>query len=90
MWQICDSAYDIIKAEKEKMKMKKELLKGLNERQIELVMNSKNPEELLKLAQEEDVELSEEQLAAVSGGGCSGDDKKDDNNKNDGHRKIES
>lgn len=70
--------------------MKKELLKGLNERQIELVMNSKNPEELLKLAQEEDVELSEEQLAAVSGGGCSGDDKNDDNNKDDGHRKIES
>ncbi len=50
--------------------MKKELLKGLNEEQIEKARACKSSEELLALAKEEGVELSEEQLEAVSGGAC--------------------
>ena len=50
--------------------MKKELLKGLSEEQIAKVKSCKNQDELLKVAREEGVELSEEQLSAVSGGGC--------------------
>ena len=52
--------------------MKEELLKGLNEEQIAKVKACKNQEELLKIAKEEGVALSDEQLTAVSGGGCSG------------------
>ena len=51
--------------------MKKELLKGLTEEQIKKVEACKNAEEILALAKAEGVQLSEEQLAAVSGGGCS-------------------
>lgn len=51
--------------------MKKELLKGLTKEQIEKASKCKTTEELLKLAKEEGVEMSEEQLAAVSGGICS-------------------
>ena len=50
--------------------MKEELLKGLTEEQIAKVKDCKNQEELLKIAKEEGVELSDEQLNAVSGGGC--------------------
>ena len=50
--------------------MKEELLKGLSEEQIAKVKACKNQEELLALAKEEGVELSEEQLTAVSGGAC--------------------
>lgn len=50
--------------------MKKELLKGLTEEQIAKVKACKNSEELLKLAKEEGIELSDEQLEAISGGGC--------------------
>ena len=53
--------------------MKKELLKGLTEEQVAKVKACKNSEELLKLAKEEDIELSDEQLEAVNGGGCSRD-----------------
>ena len=53
--------------------MKQELLKGLTEEQIAKVKVCKNGEELLKLAKEEGVELSDEQLEAVNGGGCSSD-----------------
>ena len=49
--------------------MKEELLKGLSEEQIAKVKACKNHEELLKIAKEEGVELTDEQLAAVSGGG---------------------
>ena len=52
--------------------MKEELLKGLTKEQIEKIKTCKSKEELLKLAKEEGVELSDEQLTAVSGGGCSG------------------
>ena len=51
--------------------MKKELLNGLSEEQIEKVKACKNPEELFRLAKEEDIELTEEQLAAINGGACS-------------------
>ena len=47
---------------------REELLKGLTDEQIARVKACKNQEELLKLAQKEDIELSDEQLAAVSGG----------------------
>ena len=50
--------------------MKKELLKGLNEEQIAKVKACKSQDELLVLAKEEGVELTEDQLSAVSGGGC--------------------
>ena len=53
--------------------MKDELLKGLSEEQIAKVKACKNSKELLKLAKEEDIELSDEQLEAVNGGGCSND-----------------
>ena len=51
--------------------MRKELLKGLTEEQIKKVEACKNSDEILALAKAEGVQLSEEQLAAVSGGGCS-------------------
>ena len=51
--------------------MNKELLKGLTEEQIAKIKACKSQEEMLALAKEEGVELSEEQLNAVSGGACS-------------------
>lgn len=62
--------------------MKKELLKGLSEEQIAKVKACKTIEELLKLAKEEGIELTSEQLEAISGGACSSTDNK--------HRKIDS
>ena len=52
--------------------MKQELLKGLSEEQIARVKACKSHEELLALAKEEGFELTDEQLATISGGGvCS-------------------
>ena len=51
--------------------MRKELLKGLSEEQIKKVEACKSSEEILALAKAEGVQLSDEQLEAVSGGGCS-------------------
>ncbi len=52
--------------------MKQDLLKGLTDEQIAKVKACKGSEELLALAKKEGIELSNEQLAAVSGGGvCS-------------------
>lgn len=51
--------------------MKKELLNGLTEEQIARVKECKNPEELLSVAREEGIELTDEQLEAVNGGWCS-------------------
>ncbi len=48
--------------------MREELLKGLTEEQIKKVEACKNAEEILALAKEEGVTLSDEQLEAVSGG----------------------
>lgn len=50
--------------------MKEDLLKGLSEEQIAKVKACKNQEELLAVAKEEGIELTEEQLEAVSGGAC--------------------
>ena len=50
--------------------MKQELLKGLTEEQIAKVKACKNSEELLSFAKAEGVELTSEQLSAISGGGA--------------------
>ena len=52
--------------------MRKELLKGLTEEQIKKVESCKSSEEILNLAKAEGIELSDEQLEAVSGGFCGG------------------
>ena len=62
--------------------MKEELLKGLTKEQIAKVKQCKNHEELLALAKQEGIELTDEQLEAVNGGSCSSSNKK--------KRKIES
>ena len=49
--------------------MREELLKGLTEEQIAKIKACNSSEELLELAKAEGVELSEEQLNAISGGG---------------------
>ena len=49
---------------------KQELLKGLSKEQIAKVKNCHNQEELLKIAKQEGIELSDEQLEAVNGGWC--------------------
>jgi bacteriocin-like protein len=54
--------------------MMKQLLKGLSEEQIAKVKSCNSCEDLLRLAEEEGVQLTDEQLAAISGGGCSDDD----------------
>ena len=51
--------------------MNQDLFKGLSEEQIAKVKACKNNEELLALAKQEDIELTEEQLEAVNGGWCS-------------------
>ena len=48
--------------------MKEELLKGLTEDQIAKIKECKSNEEMLALAKQEGVQLSDEQLEAVSGG----------------------
>ena len=68
--------------------MKKELLKGLNEEQIAKVEACDDVRDLLQLAKDEGVELTPEQLEAVSGGGCSDDDE-GETKKKDHPRKLE-
>ena len=48
--------------------MNKELLKGLSQEQIEKVKACTNQDQILRLAKEEGIELTNEQLEAVSGG----------------------
>ena len=50
--------------------MKEELLKGLTKEQINKIKSCKNTDEMLLLAKQEGIELTDEQLEAVSGGGC--------------------
>ena len=50
--------------------MKDELLKGLTEEQFTKFKACKSTEERLALAKEEGVELTDDQLEAVSGGAC--------------------
>ena len=56
--------------------MKAELLKGLTEEQIAKVKECNSVSDILELAKTEGMELTAEQLSAVSGGGCG-----DDNNR---------
>ncbi|MBE6126448.1 MAG: hypothetical protein E7182_00460 [Erysipelotrichaceae bacterium] len=73
------------------MNVKQELLNGLAADQIEKVAECDNSFDLLQLAKDEGVELSDEQLDAVSGGGCGGDDDKDQPKDTPlGQRKIDS
>ena len=65
---------------------KKDLLKGLTEEQILKAKNCKNEAELLKLGQEEGLELTDEQLEAVSGG-CGGSNDDNDKKDNDENKK---
>ena len=51
--------------------MRKELLKGLTEEQIAKVREFDDVSDLIQLAKDEGVELTEEQLNAINGGGCS-------------------
>lgn len=55
--------------------MKEELLKGLSKEQIARIRDCKNSDEILALAKEEGITLTDEQLEVVSGGGalCSGE-----------------
>ena len=50
--------------------MRQDLLKGLSESQIAKVKKCKSQQELLALAKEEGIELTDEQLTAVTGGSC--------------------
>ena len=50
--------------------MKDELLKSLTKEQLERARACKSNKELLELAKEEGIELSEEQLGSVHGGAC--------------------
>lgn len=52
--------------------MRAELLKGLIEEQIAKVKACKSQEEMLALAKQEGIELTDEQLEAVSGGSACG------------------
>ena len=51
--------------------MKKELLKGLTDEQINMVKACDDINDLMQLAKDEGVELTEERLTAISGGACS-------------------
>ena len=57
--------------------MREELLTGLTKEQLEKVKACKTVDELLTLAKHEGIELSDEQLAAVSGGGCTSEPPRD-------------
>ena len=62
--------FDIMRKKGDLTTMKEELLKGLNEEQIAKIKACKNQEEMLALAKQEGIELTNEQLEAVSGGIC--------------------
>ena len=57
--------------------MRKGLLKGLTEEQIARIKNCHSSAEFLELAEAEGIQLTDEQLSAISGGGCSDDDDDD-------------
>lgn len=69
--------------------MKESLLKGLTPDQIEKVKACEDTHDLLQLAKDEGVELSEEQLSAVSGGVCSSEEETE-KKEEDNRRKFES
>jgi hypothetical protein len=55
--------------------MKKDLLKGLTEEQIAKVKECKSLEEIVAIAKQEGIQLTDEQLQAVNGGGCNSAEK---------------
>ena len=59
--------------------LREELFRGLTEQQISKVRSCKNPSEILALAKEEGVDLTDEQLEAINGGACS--DSTDNNHR---------
>ncbi len=63
--------------------MRKELLNGLTDDQIAKVKACDDFNDLLQLAKDEGVELTDEQLNAISGGACTPTE------KNQNKRKIE-
>ena len=50
--------------------MRADLLKGLSQEQIQKLNACRSSQEILELAKKEGVQLTDEQLEAVSGGGC--------------------
>ena len=50
--------------------MREDIFKGISEELINKAKACKSPEEIFALAKEEGIELTEEQLEAVSGGYC--------------------
>lgn len=54
--------------------MRAELLKGLTQDQIDKVKACDDINDLIQLAKDEGVDLSEEQLEAINGGACSGEE----------------
>ncbi len=50
--------------------MREDILKGISEELFNKAKACKSPEEIFALAKEEGIELTEEQLEAVSGGFC--------------------
>ena len=52
------------------MSVRRELLKGLTKEQYKKLKTCKSSDEILSLAKAEGVELTDEQLNAISGGGC--------------------
>jgi len=58
------------KTNEEVITMRDELLKGLTDEQIKKVEDCKSADEIIALAKAEGIELTDEQLEAVSGGGC--------------------
>ena len=67
--------------------LREDLFRGLTADQLSKVRACKNPDEILSLAKDEGVDLTDEQLEAINGGACSGSSS---NNKNNGGRKIDS
>ena len=65
--------------------MKKDLFRGLTEEQIDKILQCNNPTEVLELAKQEGITLTDDQLEAVYGGSCGSED---DDKKN--KRKIDS
>ena len=55
--------------------MKQELLKGLTDEQIAKIKECKSFEEIVAIAKQEGIQLTDEQLQAVSGGGCNSAEK---------------
>jgi hypothetical protein len=65
---------------------REDLLKGLTKEQKEKLENCKTTEELINVAKKEGIELTDEQLEAVTGGFC--DSEEDNTKKKDDGKRI--